>query len=296
MQVFILGGYIAVASAVLNFMAGHFISESEIGRFTGAGVNAVEFAMVLSISLPIAWQLASTQKKGVGSNLLRVINFAFIPAALFTIILTGSRTGLFGIIPGLLYIMFTMGRVKFIYRFLVLVVFVFALFIGQALVPQVTLHRLGTVGTSIASEDLGGRVALWQQSAKVFLEHPLLGIGSGSLAAPSLLGTFAHNTFLSILTELGILGFIQFIAVLLIVIYQAYKQPRPYSIFCLIVFVTWVISINSLTWEYSKITWFILNMVIITAGVYGREDKTANSSLFDQVADPENPQTATANI
>ena len=302
MQAFIFGGYVAVASAVFNFISGQIISTYEIGRYTGADQNAVEFAMILSISLPFAWHLTSSQKEGSGSNFLRLINFAYIPAALFAIILTASRTSLVTIIPGLLYIVGTMSRIKFIYRFLVFVVLVSAVFIGQFYVPQATLDRLGTIGVSIASNDFGGRVVLWDESIQVFLGHPLLGIGSGSLAAPDQMGTVAHNSFLSILAELGILGFIQFLVILVIVLYQALKQPKPYSILWLTVFAIWLIGILSLTWEYAKPTWFILNIIMISAGIYSRRDKLveestiSNNSISGPDAYSNKPKAAGANV
>lgn len=267
MQVFVLGGYVAVASSILNFISGQQISITDSGRFTGAGQNAVEFAVILSLSLPIAWHLALTQKDGRGAGILKIANFAFIPSAIFAILLTASRTALIAVIPVLIYMAGTVRQLKPVYRFTVFAVFIIAIFFGKTLVPDATLNRLGTINASISTLDLGGRTDLWEESIAIFQQHPLFGIGSGALSSPSQLGTFAHNTFLSILTELGIVGFLLFIAVFVIIFMQAIQQPKPFAILSLTIFSTWIIGVFSLTWEYSKPTWFFLNLIILSAGI-----------------------------
>lgn len=280
MQAFILGGYVGIGSSLYNFITNQLISTWEVGRYTGASQNAVEFAMILSLSLPIAWHLAMTQKKGLGANLWRGINFAFIPAALFAIVLTGTRTALLSIIPGLIYILWTLRNIKMGYRLLIFSAFIVLLFVGQSLVPQSTLERLGTLSASIEANDLGGRAVLWKGALRIFQDYPILGVGSGSLSSPDELGAFAHNTFLSILAELGMVGFAIFMGVLGAVFLNAIRQPKPYAALSLSIFVIWIISVMSLTWEYAKPTWFFLNLIVIITGVYEVKEAPREQPVF----------------
>ncbi len=270
MRAFLLGAYVTIGSTIANYLSGTLISEWEYGRFSGGGQNAVELALILSLCFPFAWHLASTQKPGKWSTLLKFFYYLFIPASLFAIILTGSRTALFTIVPGLLYIMISFGRFKPVYRIIGLFVFLVAVFVGQSLLPQATLERLSTIGSSIASGDLGGRMALWRQSLEIFVDHPILGIGSGSLAAPDQLGAVTHNTFISILTETGLVGFSLFLGILVTAILQSLKQPRAYILVCITTLLTWVVGVQSLTYEYTKPTWFFLSLIAISAGVIDR--------------------------
>ncbi len=270
MQTFILGGYVVIASSFYNFLSGKTISQWEYGRFSGAGQNAVELGLILSLSLPVAWHLATTQKAGRGINAIKVINFAFIPAALLAIVLTASRTALITIVPAVIYIIGTMSRIKPVYRFLIFTLFTVGVFIGQSFVPRATLERLGTIGISITGGDLGGRLALWKASFSIFQEHFLIGIGSGALNASSQLGAAAHNTFLSILAELGIIGFLLFLGILVIVIFRVINQQKSFSILWLTVLSIWLFGVQSLTYEYAKSTWFFLNMIVISAAIYNR--------------------------
>jgi O-antigen ligase len=290
MQVFIFGAYLTIASQLTNYLSGQIISTYEQGRFTGAGQNAGEFALILSLSLPLAWYLATTQKANAGAIILKVVNFAYIPLALLSTILTASRTSLVTNIPGLVYIVISMRKIKPIYRVLISIVIVTAFIVVQPFIPQATLARLSTIGDSVAGSDLGGRVVLWKESFAIFLNHPFLGIGSNALSAPGQLGAYAHNTFLSILTELGLGGLLLFLVVLSIVVYQAIKQPTPYSTLWISVLVVWIIGVSTLTWEYTKSTWFFLSMVIISAGIYNRRDKPIEnlSTSSDLLIDPNN--------
>ena len=216
--------------------------------------------------------------------------------------LTASRTALVILVPGLLYILISARKVKFIIRFLVFTILIFGIIGVWSLIPQVTMDRLGTIGTSIESNDLGGRVVLWDESMQVFQNYPLLGIGSGALASPNILGTFAHNTFLSVLAELGILGFIPFMVILVIVLYQIFNMPRSYLFLWLTVFVILIVSFFSLTWEYTKTTWFILNIMVMYAAIYNERDipvepsTIPNHSLPGSFGDSNKPNVTGANV
>jgi O-antigen ligase len=282
MQIFIFGAYLTIASQIYNLLSGQIISTYEQGRYTGAGQNANEFSLILSLSLPLAWHLATSQKPSAEALFLKIVNFAYIPLAILATMLTASRTALVTDIPGLLYIAGTMNKIRPVYRALVFVLIITAFVIVVPLIPPATFERLATIGDSIAGNDLGGRVRLWAGSFAIFIDHPFLGIGSNALSAPGQLGSFAHNTFLSIMAELGLVGLLLFSGILFIVVYEAIKQPRQYSILWITVIITWIIGVFTLTWEYTKATWFFLSLVIISAGIYNQPDKHTENRFPDE--------------
>jgi O-antigen ligase len=277
MQVFIIGAYVTIGSQLYNFFLGQTIETYSAGRFSGAGQNAVEFALILSLSLPLAWYLAISQKPGRGANILKAINFAYIPLALLATVLTASRTSLVTNVPGLLYILGTLRKIRMQYRILIFIVFIIAVIAVQPLIPQATLERLSTIGQSISGNDLGGRTKLWVEGLNIFLAHPFIGIGSNGLSAPTVLGTFAHNTFISILAELGLVGLLLFLAILVIVFFEAIKQPEPFSALWLTVLLVWFVGVFTLTWEYTKPTWFFLSIIVISGGIYHRRTVPAEN-------------------
>jgi len=273
MQAFILGSWLAVGSSIYNFLSGTVISTYEMGRYTGAGQNAVELALILALSVPIAWHLATTRKTGYAANFLRLVNFVYVPAALLSALLTGSRMALLVNVAGVLYILGTLSfRGKLIHRVLIAAVLIGAFFFEASFIPKETLFRLSSVGDSISQSDFGGRGRLWLATFSLFLEHPFFGIGAGALHAPAQLGGAAHNSYLSVLAELGMFGFFLFASMICNVIFKAVKQQSPFSGLWITVLVIWLFGVFTLTWEFTKTTWYILNMVIISSAIYGRLD------------------------
>ncbi len=290
LQAFILGGYLAVGSSINNYVTGQIISEYEFGRYSGANQNAVEFAIILSVCFPTAWYLATSGKSGRFTRFWQAVNFAFIPAALFAIILTASRTALVTVVPGALYIMATLGRIRVGWRILIFIVFIAGIFLAKSFIPVATIERLGTFSSSVAGADLGGRVGLWGGAIQIFLKHPILGIGSYSLESPNQLGGFAHNTFLSIMAELGIIGFLIFVGWLSSVVLAMINQTRSMAILSATIFIVWLFSVQSVTWEYSKPTWFFLNIIVISAAIYPRKKEQPEGGSVS-VSQPASPDT-----
>ena len=273
LQVYILGSYIAIVSTIYDYIIGREISLYSGGRYAGVG-NAVELALILTFGLPIAWHLITSPSNQNKNRILRIVNVIYIPAALFAILLSGTRMAIFAVIPAIAFIFGTSYRLKPSYRLMIFVVLIFSLVLVQPYIPRSVIERLGTTGVSIATGDLGGRVTLWLQSLTYFYDHPMVGIGSGALTSNYVLGAMAHNTFLSVLTELGIIGFLLFMCILIITLAQALRQKKTYALLWVTILAIWSIGVFTLTWEYRKATWLFLTMIVVSAHL--------NSSAADQ--------------
>ena len=285
LQAYVLGAYVTVGSTVANYFAGIEISAYSGGRYAGAGLNANDLALILALGLPVAWHLAVSAGNSKKSDVLRLANYVYIPAALFAILLTGTRAALFAIVPTLLFILGTLTRLKFSSRVLIFAVLIGALFALQPLVPQTSFDRLATTGTSIGASDLGGRANIWREGIAVFSEYPLLGIGSGAFRTVVESGTVAHNTFLSVLVEVGIVGFALFGIILAIAVCQAVHQPTGHSRLWLTVLLVWAAGVSSLTWEHTKPTWLFLGLVVVGANLSVQRVESRRRSKFPVKAD-----------
>jgi O-antigen ligase len=266
-QAYILGAYVSIGSTLFNYFAGKEAYAFSGGRYTGSKLNAGDLALILALSLPVAWHLAVSAGDSKRSYVLKLVNYAYIPASLFAILLTASRIALFAIVPALLFIIGTFTRLKLSSRILAFAALIGALLVLQPHIPQSSIDRLATAGTSIAAGDLGGRMALWRAGITTFCQHPLLGVGSGAFRTVIELGGVTHNTFLSVLAELGIIGFVLFVVILAIVVYQAVHQPKRYSRLWLAVLSVWAIGVSAQTWEFKKPTWLFLSLVVISANL-----------------------------
>jgi len=275
---YIAGAYVAIGSVTANYLAGQEISAGPEGRYSGAGMNANELAIILSLGIPVAWYLATTAQPGIRSRILQLLCYAYVPLCLPAILLTGARTSLFVALPGLLFVVFTSNRLKPLPRLLVFLLLGAGATVLISRIPSTTFDRLATTGTSIIAADLGGRVKLWLGSLNVISDHPILGVGSGALHTPFILGSQAHNTFISVLTEVGPIGFLLFLSVLAVAFSEAVRQPDWLSRPWFTILVTWLIGASTLTWEYTKQTWLFLGLVIISASLLERS--RAGEGLF----------------
>ena len=265
LQAYILGAYVAIGSTIYNYLIGQEISAYSEGRYAGANVNAVDLALILTLGIPLAWHLAISAANGTKGNFQKMVNIAYIPMALFAILLTASRMAVFVIIPAAIYIAATVNKVKPILRILFPIALIGVLVILEPFIPRSSVNRLATTLNSISSGDLGGRVKLWDKSVAIFSEHPILGIGAGDLDTPAELGAVAHNTYLSVLTELGLIGFILLTIILVMVFYQALRAMKWDRGLWLTVYTIWAIGVFTLSWEFKKPTWLFLSLVVISA-------------------------------
>jgi O-antigen ligase len=258
LQAYVFGSYVCIASSISNYLSGRVAVNYEV-RYTATGVNAVDLALFLLLGLPVAWHLF-THFNNKKNFILKVLNISYIPLAIFSILLTASRTSLFAIVPAIIFILWP-KRID-VGRFILIAIFlVVSLLVMRAILPAGVVERLATASSSISTGDIGGRVILWKEAITIFLRNPLFGSGSGTL--PAIIGGLAHQTFLSVLAETGLIGFGLFVCILAIVINQAVRLPKGYSGLWLSSFFIWFIGVLSLSFELRKVTWLFFSFVII---------------------------------
>lgn len=178
------------------------------GYFGNAADLGVQ--MLIFVPLSLAFVLGCRQYWG----LLKQILFVLMPiSAVMTVIATGERGTLLGLATmGL--VMVAIGRQKF----RKLLIIAFAGFLVFQLMPERYLARFETAGTDGTSQ---ARLRYWARGIQMFQENPVFGIGFNNWQAyysqrfpgESLRAghqEVAHSTPITVLTEMGLLGFVFF--------------------------------------------------------------------------------------
>lgn len=278
LQAFILGEFVAIGSAMTNFITGNAFY-SHYQRFSQSDQsNPDGFGVILVLGIPVAWYLASSKNTFKMSHVLKFVNYAYIPAAFFGITLSGTRTALIASIVGTVFGLASLTRLRLAARVTIILVLTAVIL---TLLPRVqtlrSFQRFSTTVAEITEGDLNNRTNNWVEGLVTFAEHPLLGVGSSMYRSVNSLGKLAHNSFISVLVELGLIGFALFGIILTIAVLQALSQPTKWdSSFWLTVLLTWAICASSLTYEYRKATWLFLSFVAASAALTSHRDKAVS--------------------
>jgi len=278
LQAYILGGYVAVGSALYNFSTGKAYY-TNYQRFSPGETNPDGFGFIMALGIPVAWYLAgSLPRTGMG-RFLRFLNYVYIPAALLGIALSGTRTALLASVVGMAFGLASLTRLRLFTR---IAIFVLLASVILVLLPYVqtlkSFQRLGTTGAELTTGDLNNRTNNWREGLASFEEHPLLGVGANMYRSVNSLATnnegkVSHNSYLSVLVELGLIGFILFSIILVIAFAQAWRQPKWQSRFWLTVLTVWSLGAFTLTWEARKSTWLFLSFAVVSAAITNKQEE-----------------------
>lgn len=273
LQAYVLGAYVSIGSTIYNYLTA---PEATSLRFVATGFNPNDLGLILALGIPAAWHLATSRSSGSVARVLKLVNLAYVPAAVLAILLTASRGSLLASVPALLFVIASLARLSLPLRALTVVALTAALFAVQPLVPQASIQRLMGTSTSIAQGDLGGRMDIWRQGFAISAQHPLLGVGGGAFRAAIdryAQGTVAHSVFISVLVELGIVGLALFTLALALAVAEAVRQPRREAWLWLATLSVWAIGASVHTWEHRKPTWLFLGLVVVGAGLLSRDEE-----------------------
>jgi O-antigen ligase len=119
------------------------------------------------------------------------------------------------------------------------------------------------------------RTLLWEAGLESFRDRAFTGVGAGAYGTAVLRAVdmpyVAHNTFLSVLVELGVAGALLFIALLGSLFYSALRMPYLERCLWTVLLLTWAVGVLALTWDYYKPTWFLFGL--LTAQAYPLSNK-----------------------
>ncbi len=263
LQAYVLGAYFGIASTIYSYFNA---SEFYYQRYSGAGLHVNDLGLILALGIPVAWYLTLVENNEEKSAWRKLINYIYIPAAVLAIILTGSRSALLAAVPGFFYVLWSLSRFKPYLRVLLLGALMASLFAVQFMIPQTSLQRLAETGTEITEGDWNGRLGIWREGLALFVKHPFFGVGAGAFRSAAVeAGKLAHNFAISLLAEVGIIGFALFGIILAMAVCLAIGQPQWQRRLWLAVLTAWFIGAVSHNWEHRKQTWLFLSLVIAGA-------------------------------
>ena len=279
-QAYVLGALFGAYGIIYNFLGS---TEFVYGRYSAAGQHAVNIGLILALGLPLAWYLIlqKTQDSRI-ANSLWLLNVMYIPVACIGIALTGSRGAMVASLPAILFIIPTLGTLPIWAKLFAALTAIGGGYAGYQLVPKASLERLGTAYAELTGGgNLTGRTQIWHDAYSRFLDNPILGVGSNAFKSVSEHGLVAHNSFLSVLVETGLIGLLLFLTLLAIAFISSIHLPKLESRLWRTTLLIWFLGASALTFEHHKPTWLVLALIVTT-----RYQNSSNENAFH---DPEVP-------
>jgi O-antigen ligase len=263
MRAYILGaGILAVATVLTN-------QSSAVGVRQGAfNMNPNDIGLRIVISVPMALYLSVVDKRPLWPWIYR----AQVIAAACGVFYTASRGGFVALIAAFLMIPLTLRAWTRKQKLATVVLVVIGALVAIRMVPQKAWTRLGETQSEITEGTMDARTVIWHAGLEVYFEHPFLGIGAGAfpVAVQQVTATAwaPHNTFLSVLVELGAIGFAIFTVMLVTLIAAALRMQNLERSLWLVMLLSWGLGCFVMNWEYYKPTWFLFSMLAVQSAAY----------------------------
>ena len=207
--------------------AGLATIEGNRAGFVGLLEDPNDLALVLLMYVPLFAEL-SLSVRGVQ----RLVWGALLMTLIAGIFATVSRGGAVGLLVALGLVFYDRGSLRlrvFVAPALAVVV------AGLLLVAGVNQRTSGAMNTGELDESAEGRLDMWESGIRMAAHHPLFGVGFGQFPEnyltyaeePVLWGSFdAHNSFIKAAGETGLVGFIPFMALVVLTFMVAIRLRK----------------------------------------------------------------------
>ncbi|QYJ15076.1 hypothetical protein Rxycam_00888 [Rubrobacter xylanophilus DSM 9941] len=265
----------AAASVPLGYVLPKGEKMLEVGRFSPGGADPNAYACLLVVVFFVAY---------FGFRHRRMAVLLLTPVLFYGVFATQSRTALVVLVAtplaGLLVprlaawlggrtlLLYALGATAFAGVVLLLPA------VGGALI-----ERYATLAEVQSEQTWSGRWSIWMGALQVISAHPLLGVGAGNFAYAAIdystmiaafsaeRGEFAgvaHNMFLSVASQLGLVGLALFLGTLALASGMAARlaQEEDLGVGLALGLIAFAVTGMSLTWEFEKIGYVLLGSLL----------------------------------
>jgi O-antigen ligase len=283
LQAYVIGAYVSAGSIIVNFLTRDPVRFPGHQRFAALGFEVDGIALIVATAAPAAWYLASGPPSRHRSRWWALIDYAYVPTALYALVLTGTRGAVLASIPTIVFVLGSLRRTHGARRAVAVGAIAMSIVLVIALAPPEMLGRIGTAWDELTGQsdpsgrygsgELGGRGATWLESIEALSTRPAVGVGLDAHRAAISAGKEAHNIYVSMLTELGIVGFMLFagvIASVWVVIRRLAGWQRRYWVAQLAVL---AIGGMSLSIDDSKSLWIFIALAVASAALVSEPER-----------------------
>lgn len=270
---YLLGCCVTVASLLYGYTTLGEASEIH-GRVTVFGFDPNDVGMILALAVPVAAYFVDSPGRGRWRTARAIAASAYIPLAGWAILLTGSRSALAGMLPGLVYLGYLLARRHPAVAVGSLGALAVSGVLAIPLLPPQVAARLSGTASAVEGGDLNHREDVWAEALRLFHDQPFTGIGGGAFRAAAVgVNKVGHNFVLALLAEVGVVGLALFLSVLVAALLSLRNIEPLLRWMWTAVFVTWTFGALLQNLEYRKHSWFLFALVVANGFLAGRADR-----------------------
>ncbi len=286
---YVFGSYV---SALLTIIVRPSVAHTTT-RFAAEGFDPNDLGMTLALAVPMAWYLGITYRQ----PLLRWACRGYLLIGVLAIGLTGSRGAMVATMVALLIVPLTMTRLSAGKKMAAIILLLAVGAVSVAFIPESSFQRFSSTKEEVEAGTLNGRLQIWTAGVHAFVQRPWLGWGAGSFDR-TIIPWFGrprapHNSYLCILVEQGIVGFLVWLTMFIVVFTQVLKLPTLERRFALVLLTTMAVAMLPLGWDDRKPVWFIAG-VLVAFCVAMKDSTFALASTLQRVPPPVVPEAPAA--
>ena len=264
MAAYVAGAAVSSVLTILRFAQG---LQTYYLRYAAAGFEPNDLGLTVALSIPLALHLGSR-----GRGPLRWVWRGAVALSIAAILLSASRTALVVTYAAFAYPLWTWRKSDLSQKTSCVVLFSLLVLGPLYLAPHSSRQRLATLLAEDTTGNLHSRKQIWKAGLRVLLfERPLLGVGAGAypeavrprLGTPAIAGHqyVAHNTYLSVLVESGLIGFGLFTLTILVLAAFVWMLPSTERALWSVMLLVCGVGVTTLTWEHRKPVWFMAALI-----------------------------------
>jgi O-antigen ligase len=264
MTAYVAGATVASVLTYVRYLRG---LQTYYRRYAAAGFDPNDLGLTVAVAIPLALYLSL---KGRGP--VRWLYRAAAAVAIGAVLLAASRTALIVTFLAFGFALWT-WREAGLSQKLSSVALLGLLVLGLVcLAPAASRQRLATLPSEVAKGTLHNRTQIWKAGVRVFRHRPLRGVGAGAFAeavrprlgTPAIAGHqyVAHNTYLSVLVECGLIGFGLFALAGALLAGFIWIMPFAERALWSVMLAVCAVGVATLTWEHRKPVWLFAGLIM----------------------------------
>lgn len=221
------------------------------------------YTFYLTIALYLYGEILTGKLKG----LLRILFFLIIPISFFSAIYTGSRQVLIIQIPLIGMLLLNRYNIKSLKNRIIFISVLIVALLGFAKYGESIYNdSMLKQRNEIAIQD-DTRMDIIEECIHLSLKKPLFGYGPGNSVKNISTGHFAHNTFLELLVNTGVIGMILFLWLVFSFARTQYKRWRQTKDNLFLVFIIFILFwfIDQMFYVFYIDLWLMAFFVIVSS-------------------------------